>query len=86
MFDQDRWRGGAVILLFDLRKEKEIVAGSGNLGKEETTELIKRTFGEQTISPEFADLLYQRTGGNPFFDWKEILQYLSSWFVPTLHL
>ena len=46
-----------------------------NLNKEETTELIKQTFGEQTISPEFADLIYGRTGGNPFFV-EEVLRSL----------
>ena len=46
-----------------------------NLSKEETAELIKQTFGEQTISSEFADLIYQRTGGNPFFV-EEVLRSL----------
>ena len=46
-----------------------------NLSKEETVELIKRMFGEQTISSEFADLIYQRTGGNPFFV-EEVLRSL----------
>jgi class 3 adenylate cyclase/tetratricopeptide (TPR) repeat protein len=46
-----------------------------NLSKEETIELIKRTFGEQTITPEFSDLIYGRTGGNPFFV-EEVLRSL----------
>jgi predicted ATPase/class 3 adenylate cyclase len=46
-----------------------------NLGKEETAELIKQMFGEQTITPEFADLIYERTGGNPFFV-EEVLRSL----------
>ncbi len=46
-----------------------------NLDKEETTELIKQTFGEQTISSEFADLIHHRTGGNPFFV-EEVLRSL----------
>ena len=46
-----------------------------NLGKEETTDLIKQTFGEQTVSSEFADLVYQRTAGNPFFV-EEVLRSL----------
>ena len=46
-----------------------------NLNKEETIELIKRTFGEQTITSEFADLIYGRTGGNPFFV-EEVLRSL----------
>ena len=46
-----------------------------SLSKEETIELIKRTFGEQTVSSEFADLMYQQTGGNPFFV-EEVLRSL----------
>jgi predicted ATPase/class 3 adenylate cyclase len=46
-----------------------------NLNQEETVELIKQTFGEQTITSEFADLIYNRTGGNPFFV-EEVLRSL----------
>jgi predicted ATPase/class 3 adenylate cyclase len=46
-----------------------------NLSKEETIELIKQTFGEQTVSPEFSDLIHERTGGNPFFV-EEVLRSL----------
>ena len=46
-----------------------------NLNKEETVELIRQTFGEQTISSEFADLIHNRTGGNPFFV-EEVLRSL----------
>jgi tetratricopeptide (TPR) repeat protein len=46
-----------------------------NLTSDETTGLIKQAFGEQTASPEFADLIYQRTGGNPFFV-EEVLRSL----------
>ena len=46
-----------------------------SLSKEETIELIKQNFGEQTISSEFADLMYQQTGGNPFFV-EEVLRSL----------
>ena len=46
-----------------------------NLTQEETIELIKQTFGEQSVSPEFADLIYRRTGGNPFFI-EEVLRSL----------
>jgi len=46
-----------------------------NLSTEETIELIKRTFGEQTITSEFADIIYGRTGGNPFFV-EEVLRSL----------
>jgi len=38
-----------------------------NFGEEETLELTKEILGEQNISLDFSDLLYQRTGGNPFF-------------------
>jgi class 3 adenylate cyclase/tetratricopeptide (TPR) repeat protein len=46
-----------------------------NLTSDETTGLIKQGFGDQTVSPEFADLIYQRTGGNPFFV-EEVLRSL----------
>jgi predicted ATPase len=46
-----------------------------NLSEEETTELITQTFGEQTISSEFADLVYQTTAGNPYFV-EEVLRSL----------
>jgi tetratricopeptide (TPR) repeat protein len=37
------------------------------LAKEGATALVTASFGEQEISGEFADLLYERTEGNPFF-------------------
>ncbi len=46
-----------------------------NLNEEETVELIKQTFGEHAVSPEFADLIYTHTGGNPFFV-EEVLRSL----------
>ena len=46
-----------------------------NLNKEETTNLIKQAFGELTVSSEFAGLIHQRTGGNPFFA-EEVLRSL----------
>jgi class 3 adenylate cyclase/tetratricopeptide (TPR) repeat protein len=46
-----------------------------NLSKEETIELIKQTFGEKTITSEFSDLIYSKTGGNPFFV-EEVLRSL----------
>ncbi len=46
-----------------------------NLNKEETSDLIKQSFGEQTVSSEFAELIHQRTGGNPFFA-EEVLRSL----------
>jgi tetratricopeptide (TPR) repeat protein len=45
------------------------------LDKDGTTSLIKETFGEQTVTPEFADLIYQHTKGNPFIV-QEVLQSL----------
>ncbi len=46
-----------------------------NLGEPETVELIEAAFGEQAFSPEFAELVYQHTSGNPFFV-EEILHSL----------
>ncbi len=46
-----------------------------NLSREETIDLIKQGFGEQVVSSEFSDLVYQRTGGNPFFV-EEVLRSL----------
>jgi predicted ATPase len=46
-----------------------------NLGKPETLELAKQVLGQESISPDFSDLLYQHTGGNPFFI-EEILRAL----------
>ncbi len=46
-----------------------------NLNNEDTANLIKQVFGEQTVSSEFADLIYHRTGGNPFFV-EEVLRSL----------
>lgn len=37
------------------------------LGREHTRELIAAVMGEEEVSDEFADLLYRRTEGNPFF-------------------
>ena len=45
------------------------------LDLEGTTKLIKGIFGEQTLSGEFAELLFERTGGNPFFV-EEVLRAL----------
>ena len=38
-----------------------------NLNREETANLIQQIFAEQELSVEFSDLIFQRTGGNPFF-------------------
>lgn len=38
-----------------------------NLEEPETVELIEAAFGEHAVSPEFAELVYQHTSGNPFF-------------------
>ncbi len=46
-----------------------------NLSRIETTELIKQIFGEQTLSADFADLIYKVTDGNPFFV-EEVLRSL----------
>jgi class 3 adenylate cyclase/tetratricopeptide (TPR) repeat protein len=46
-----------------------------NLTKEETANMIKLTFREQTVSKEFLNLIYTRTEGNPFFV-EEVLRSL----------
>ncbi len=46
-----------------------------DLNKEDTTNFIKQVFGEQTVSTEFVNLIFQRTGGNPFFV-EEVLRSL----------
>jgi predicted ATPase len=46
-----------------------------NLSIEETRDMIGRVFGEQNVSTEFTGLIYQRTGGNPFFV-EEVLRSL----------
>jgi class 3 adenylate cyclase/tetratricopeptide (TPR) repeat protein len=63
-------------LLMNLNRQRLLETFQVNsLNKDETIELIKGTFGEQTITPEFADLIYDRTGGNPFFV-EEVLRSL----------
>jgi predicted ATPase len=54
------------LLKFNKQRLLETVAVK-NLSKEATTNLIQQVFGEQIVSPEFVDLIYQRTAGNPFF-------------------
>ena len=62
--------------LMKLNRERMLETVSvRSLNLEETIELIKQTFGEETLSPEFADLIYKRTGGNPFFI-EEVLRSL----------
>jgi tetratricopeptide (TPR) repeat protein len=46
-----------------------------DLTMEETVEFIKRIFGEEAVTPEFADIILHRTGGNPFF-MEEVLRSL----------
>ncbi len=43
--------------------------------KDETKELIREIFGDRDVSPEFADMIHQRTAGNPFFV-EEVLRAL----------
>ncbi len=62
------------LMKFNKQRLLETVSVKG-LNKDETAMFIKQTFGEQTISPEFADLIYQHTGGNPFFV-EEVLRSL----------
>jgi len=62
--------------LMSLNKERLLkVQQVKNLDKEDTTNLIKQIFGEANISSEFADVIYDRTGGNPFFV-EEVLRSL----------
>ncbi len=63
-------------VLMKLNRERllETVQVRG-LNKEDTTNFIKQVFGEQTVSTEFVDLIFQRTGGNPFFV-EEVLRSL----------
>ena len=63
-----------VLMRFNKERLLETIPVRG-LGKEETTTLVRQTFGEETISPQFADLIYQHTGGNPFFV-EEVLRSL----------
>jgi tetratricopeptide (TPR) repeat protein len=63
-----------VLMKFNKERLLETIPVRG-LSKDETTTFVRQTFGEQTISPEFADLIYQRTGGNPFFV-EEVLRSL----------
>ena len=63
-------------MLMKLNRERVLENVSvKNLNSGETTEVIKQTFGEPIVSPEFADLIYNRTGGNPFFV-EEVLRSL----------
>ncbi len=63
-----------VLMKFNKERLLETVPVRG-LGRDETTTLVRQTFGEETISHEFADLIYQHTGGNPFFV-EEVLRSL----------
>lgn len=62
--------------LMSLNRERLLkVLRVGNLDKEDTANLIKQIFGETGVSGEFADVIYDRTGGNPFFV-EEVLRSL----------
>jgi len=63
-----------VLLKFNKERLLETIPVKG-LDKNETSALVKQTFGEATISPQFVDLIYQHTGGNPFFV-EEVLRSL----------
>ena len=55
-------------VFFELNRERMLEnINVKNLGEPETVELIEAAFGEQAVSPEFANLVYQHTSGNPFF-------------------
>jgi len=63
-----------VLTKFNKERLLETIPLKG-LNRDETSQIIRQTFGEQTITPEFADLIYQHTGGNPFFV-EEVLRSL----------
>jgi tetratricopeptide (TPR) repeat protein/KaiC/GvpD/RAD55 family RecA-like ATPase len=55
-----------VLMKFNKQRLLETIVVK-NLDREETANLIKQIFGEQELSIEFSNLIYERTGGNPFF-------------------
>lgn len=62
--------------LMNLNRERLVETISvRNFDREETRCLVAQVFGEERVSTEFADLIYQRTRGNPFFV-EEILRNL----------
>jgi KaiC/GvpD/RAD55 family RecA-like ATPase len=46
-----------------------------SLRKDDTISLIEQIFGQKQVSPEFTDIIYKTTGGNPFFV-EEVLRSL----------
>ncbi len=54
--------------LYDVKREKlgEVLTLRG-LGKEDTGLLMAEAIGQGAVDPEFRDLVYAKTGGNPFF-------------------
>ena len=59
---------------FNKQRLLETISVKG-LDLQGTTKLIKDIFGEQTLSNQFAELIFERTGGNPFFV-EEVLRAL----------
>ena len=62
--------------LMDLNKERLLETITvKNLSKDDTSNLITQIFGEPKVSTDFADIIYEHTGGNPFFV-EEVLRSL----------
>jgi len=62
------------MMKFNKQRILETITMKG-LNLEGTTKLTKDIFGEQAVSQEFAELIFERTGGNPFFV-EEVLRAL----------
>ncbi|MFQ5838836.1 MAG: protein kinase [Thermoplasmata archaeon] len=63
-------------LLFDLNRERLLNRVSlQRLDAAKVARMIGETFGEAEVSQELRDLIYERTGGNPFFV-EEVLRSL----------
>lgn len=63
-------------LLLDLNRERLLTeVRVERLDAPRVAEMIAATFGEEEISDEFRNLVYERTGGNPFFV-EEVLRSL----------
>ncbi len=62
------------LMKFNKQRLLETISVKG-LDLQGTTKLIKDIFGEQALSNEFAELIFERTGGNPFFV-EEVLRAL----------
>jgi predicted ATPase len=63
-------------MILSLNKDRLLETISAkSLDREQTVDFIKQIFGDEHVDPEFATLLHQRSGGNPFFV-EEVLRSL----------